>query len=66
MDRIDRIRRGGKGEMIKRGRGIEKGMPCVLLLTFYPFTLLPSSPFLFILSILSIPVNFSLTFIRDT
>jgi hypothetical protein len=42
----------GKGEMVKRGRGKEKGMPCVILLPFYPFTLYPLTP----LFILTIPV----------
>jgi hypothetical protein len=51
MDRMNRIRRGGKGEMVKRGRGKEKAVASVILLPLYPFTLLPSSPFLFILTI---------------
>jgi hypothetical protein len=45
MGRMNRIRRGGKGEMVKRGRGIEKvrsfgdSSPFPL----YPFTLFPQS-----------------------
>jgi hypothetical protein len=59
MDRMSRIRRGVKGEMVKRGRGKEKGSGLGASSSFYPFTLLPSSPFLFILSILPILLDSS-------
>jgi hypothetical protein len=45
MNRIDRIRRGGKGEMVKRVRGIEKAEACVILLPFTPLPFSPLPPF---------------------
>jgi hypothetical protein len=46
MDRMNRIRRGEKGEMVKRGRGKEQGSgvrDSSFHLPLYPFTLFPLS-----------------------